>query len=270
VIGKDHKYYGFVDLLDLVQFTSEMFSTQITTQQDVNDLFDKEGFWKETTVRQLIRSPLSKGFVADTIKQGYSLSYAFEYMARTGTHRVLIVDDNQRVVNLITQSMFIQFFHNHVDQLGEVAQCKVTEILTRTPITLLLSLKESEPAINGFDILAKQRVSGLAVVDEKNGHLVDNLSIRDLRGIGTDGASFWRLYDTVKNYKKKCRELFPDQTSKAVIAVVEDDSLAEVLKLMVSNLVHRVFVIASKDNPVPKNVITLTTVLRFLITKLSK
>ena len=59
----------------------------------------------------------------------------------------------------------------------------ITEGLTRSVVTI----KESEPAINAFNTMTTKNVSGLAVVDNE-GTLVGNISVRDLRGVGSPPA----------------------------------------------------------------------------------
>ena len=49
---------------------------------------------------------------------------------------------------------------------------------------------------------------GLAIVNTE-GILVGSLSVRDLRGIGQNGAVFSRLFKTVKEFKEDTVEMFP-------------------------------------------------------------
>ena len=49
-------------------------------------------------------------------------------------------------------------------------------------------------------MMIEKNVSGLAVVDD-SGQLTTNISVTDLRGIGTNGERFSRLFRPIKQYK---------------------------------------------------------------------
>ncbi len=59
----------------------------------------------------------------------------------------------------------------------------------------ILTINENARPLTAFRLMMEHGVCGLAVVDA-NGKLVDEISVRDMRGMGWDAASFWRLYGT--------------------------------------------------------------------------
>ena len=114
-----------------------------------------------------------------------------------------------------------------------------------------------------------QCVSGLGVVNDK-GHLVDILSVRDLRGIGMKAEHFERLWQPVGRFKAETRSEFHRQTPPQPIHVSEDGSFERVIRLMDDGNIHRVFVVdGTEDGGMrPTHVITQRDVLRFLLSKM--
>jgi CBS-domain-containing membrane protein len=73
----------------------------------------------------------------------------------------------------------------------------------------VISVSEDDKALDAFYLMVERDIQGLAVID-KEGKLVGNLSIRDLKIIGPDVEMFWRLQQTVKNFLVKVTaELLP-------------------------------------------------------------
>jgi CBS domain-containing protein len=108
----------------------------------------------------------------------------------------------------------------------------------------------------------------LGVTNDK-GHLVDTLSVRDLRGIGVKAEHFERLWHSVKAYKDEVRKEFHRQTPPQPIHVTEDDTLEAVIRAMDDGNIHRVFVVQKVEGGLrPTFVITQRDVLRFLLFKL--
>ncbi len=68
----------------------------------------------------------------------------------------------------------------------------------------VLSVSEDTPALDAFNMMVTKQVQGLAIVTE-DGRLRGNLSLRDLKLIGSDAALFWRLHQTVKQFVTKLR-----------------------------------------------------------------
>ena len=114
-----------------------------------------------------------------------------------------------------------------------------------------------------------QCISGIGVTDEK-GHLVDVLSVRDLRGIGVKAEHFERLWQSVKRFKQETRAEFHPQTPSQPIYVTEADSFERVLHLMDDGNLHRTFVVEKVEDGGLKltHVITQRDALRFLLFKM--
>ncbi len=89
----------------------------------------------------------------------------------------------------------------------------------------------------------------MGVIDDK-GKLVDEISVRDLRGMGFEANSFWRLYGSIGQFKKSVRERY---ASVGLALVVNgDDSFATVITKMHESKMHTAWVVDKKGHPVHK------------------
>ena len=60
---------------------------------------------------------------------------------------------------------------------------------------------EGDLALSAFKQMVQWNVSGLAVVDAK-GQLIDNISVRELRGMGATAEQWQNLWLSVKDFKQ--------------------------------------------------------------------
>jgi len=125
---------------------------------------------------------------------------------------------------------------------------------------VVTTIDESAKSIIAFREMVRRNVDHLAVVD-KNGVLVDNLSLRDLRGIRPDVKVFYRLWSSVLEFKTKVREEYPEKTPIGVLHVLPTDTLYKVVELMAVKHIHHVFVV-DPDTKAPTRVITQADIMR--------
>jgi len=260
VINKDGKFYGFVDQHDIVVHVSNLFSDlNGTNLTDVEKLFEAESTFCKSTVAQIAKYPVRKENPNHPVHAGSSLFVAWELLASTpdGIHRIPVINDQQVIVDVVTQSMLIDFLWQNLERIGIVADTKVQSIHGSTPV---LTVQENTKAIVAFRQMASSGVYGLAVLD-KDGKLVDNISIRDLKGIHPDAKIFWRLWNTVKVFKEKALADFPPPTKiEGPIYVKAGDKLRDVVEKMALNHIHRIYVV--DDNMSPQRVISQSDILR--------
>eukprot|EP01126_Amoeba_proteus_P010368 TRINITY_DN1402_c0_g2_i2.p1 TRINITY_DN1402_c0_g2~~TRINITY_DN1402_c0_g2_i2.p1 ORF type:complete len:165 (+),score=23.02 TRINITY_DN1402_c0_g2_i2:356-850(+) len=153
--------------------------------------------------------------------------------------------------------MLIDLLWQNIERIGKISERSVTEITGSCPVR---AVHERTKAIVAFREMSLQNLNGIAVVDD-SGVLVDNLSLRDLKGIHSDAKVFWRLWNTVKDFKAKMCQDFPSSIGLKPICVTTDDTLYMVIERMALNHVHRVYVVDDLESMVPKRVITQTDVL---------
>lgn len=92
------------------------------------------------------------------VKVGYSLFSAVETLAKERhLHRVPVIDENRKLVNILTQSMLIKFVARNLELLGEKRELelkKIPELFHR-----VLFVKESDLAVEAFKIMCTNVIS---------------------------------------------------------------------------------------------------------------
>ncbi len=98
---------------------------------------------------------------------------------------------------------------------------------------------------------------------DKDGVLVDSLSVKDLKAIHHDGSMFWRLFQDVETFLKKLKADFPNSRPKDVVCVTKTDTLETVIRYCAETGVHRIFVIDAAKKPT--HIVTPKEILREII-----
>lgn len=272
-------YVGFIDMMDLVQKTKELFWGD--TEEAWTDFWDKELRFQNTTVDDIITKStgLFDRDVVPPISSEFSTFSALEMLVRSNHHRLVVMDpETNSLDTIITQSMMISWVRQHKSLLGTLRTTLVSDIVDELK-TGCVTVNEGSKAINAFNIMSTNKISGLAVVDD-DGLLQHSISVRDLRTVGTSGEFFHRLFRSIKEFKKLAREehsvLAPrthyskKMTPRRAIFVTPDDNFEDVLNKMYDGNIHRVFVCESVDRPKPTHVISQVDLLRLVLDHIIK
>lgn len=264
VLNQKKKYYGMVEMFDLLEYITSLFSDLSSTKLiDLEKMLVSERKFINATVKDVIKSPFPKYKSHKTLEKGFSLYTAWEMLALTGTNRVVVLGDSEEVVDIITPSMLVDFLWQNIEKVGDVAKRVVKDLIIE-PTETLATIRENTKAIVAFREMVRMDKSGLGVVNEA-GQLIDNISARDLKGIHAEANVFWRLWSTVSDFKKKERMEYDKKVPFGVISVKPDDSLYTVVEKMATLHIHRVYVV--DRNQAPIRVITQTDILREILAK---
>jgi CBS domain-containing protein len=266
VLTQKGEYHGIVEIFDIVRFVTEIFADISNTAMiDIEKLFASDTKFSKATVADVMQWPLKKNNPFHPVAMGYSLFSALEVLALSDAKRVPIIDANSQVVDVVTQSMMVDFLWQNIEMINKLADKKVEDIQPMRN-RVVTQVDEHSKAIVAFREMVNRQEDYVAVVD-KHGNLVDNLSLRDLRGIRPDVKVFYRLWNSVAEFKSKVREEFPDKTPGGVITVLPSDTLYQVVEIMAVKHVHHVFVVESASSRKPVRVISQTDVLREILAK---
>jgi len=155
-----------------------------------------------------------------------------------GVHRVMVTGDDGEE-GLLSQTDIVRFIHRNADKFpadvlaAPIAACK------GTPVTM----DASSRALVGFRKMVVNDRSSVGIVDDQ-GVLVGNLSLSDLRGLSK--ASFGLLADPVGDY---LRSRSATGAVRPLIKVPEGTSVQDVIKMMVEEKVHRVWIVDADGKP---------------------
>jgi CBS domain-containing protein len=248
VVTQVGAYYGFIDMLDVVRFVTDLVGENIMTKHDFD--LEKIDEFKSATVQHLMKYPISKKNPFHPVSTSQSLLSVIEILA-TGVHRVPVINESNEIKHLVTQSSVIKFIKDHLEILGAVRKKKIHE--TDFGIQYVVSVLHNEAAIDAFKLLKICNVSGLAIVDD-NGSLIGVISARDIKRISSTAAWISRLFKPVSEFVQ----------NKPVV-VRPDDTLEHALVKCVEYDIHRVFVVNEQLEPV--GVISLTDILHEFMKK---
>jgi len=260
------KYYGFLDLADIVKFVVQHFGeSTLKSNEDFWALVEKEEFFKTRTVNDVMVYPLQKRNPFHPVPRGYSLFAVTEVLGRErGLHRVPIIDQNRRLVHLVTQSQLVTLLHQYTDKLGDIKH-KPVNMITGFGQDVIC-IRENAIAMEAFNMMVHENVTGLAVVDAE-GKLTGNISLRDLKAISHDANFFTRLFTDVKTFLHRVtsdNETAESIRPRRVIFARETDTLETIIKQLADHRIHRIF-ICDKDHK-PVGVVSLKDLLYEIIT----
>mmetsp|Transcript_19871 Transcript_19871/g.55840 ORF Transcript_19871/g.55840 Transcript_19871/m.55840 type:complete len:344 (+) Transcript_19871:61-1092(+) len=253
---KDHnRFYGFVDMLDVVTKISDSFQETPPSSAEDMELFQL-GQFQHLSVSDAMDHPYDRHYASHPVRSNLSLFSAMETMASRKSRRLAVVGSDGRVNNVVTQSMAIRFLADAHSQIPETTLSTTMQELYETgkiPKTVQ-TVELDSPAISAFRTMAENQISALPVVDPF-GHICDVMSIRDLRNLKKNLSSVSRLWLKVGDFKKV------DQVAHHKLVTVDVEStLGEVLDHIRKTNVHRVFILKDK---MPVSVVSLTDLMSY-------
>ena len=176
-----------------------------------------------------------------------------------------------RVTNVISQSDILKFLHQHKDKCGPIMHMPVGALGLAHKQVVCVS--GDMPTINAFATMEACGVSSVGIVDQRNGGcLVANLSASDLRGLepqhfgvlGLPVYQFMKLRNTRPGWPAKPVAgangwgLKGAKDGVILVSVRPADSLWDAVDALVTNRVHRVYVV--DDDGHPLSIITITDI----------
>lgn len=205
-------------------------------------------------------------------------------------HRVAVFDAHGEITNIVSQMDIVRWLTSSPDILGDVGNKSVTELGLHTEGEKVVTVDPHLPTLIAFEQMLHQGVSGAAVVAQ-TGQMMANLSVSDLRCIHPEHlsvlalpvAEFLALSHNTEylGFSRQTSEssehpFFAQLASRPAEAPGADEdeirlitckrssALIEVLKMMVDNRVHRVYIVDPDNKPcqvvgviTPSDVLTL-------------
>jgi len=186
------------------------------------------------------------------------LSLMDMFSREVNLHRVPIIHDDGEVIGLVSQSLVVEFLYHHLPKA--LSERKLKNWL-KQPKGLVHSVSMMDKAIEAFKYMLEYNVSGLAVVDEQ-GKLWASLSSSDIKG-SLDTNLFADMYLPIYLYLQKCRPEFTKENADHPITCTLEDSIFDLLDKMVSQHIHRIFIVDKEFKPIQViSVCDIITILR--------
>lgn len=179
-------------------------------------------------------------------------------------HRVGITNgsDTNRCVNIISRSGLCKFLAD------KVSADKLDETLADVGLEYnkeIVCIRDDAPAFEAFEVMDRQNISGLAVVDDE-GKLLGNTSARDVKMAAIDQGKTAMKQDILSylaavrqtQFAKGGKDRYP------VCLIHESDAtVGRVLHLLAKTGYHRVFVTDEDSKPI--GVVSVFDIIRFIV-----
>jgi len=244
------RFVGQIDILEIMRFTAlEFFGDNI-----FKDDFFTNFQYKKGTAGLLCNVPRCKYI---TVLDGQdTLETAMKTLnQQKRSAMVLLKRENTSTYEykLLSQMDIVRFLFKKIDKTG----CNVTIQDLEIAGNSVVSISSKEQAVNGFQKMYKDQIGAVAIVDDRSGKLVANLSASDLRGIS---------YQTIAGVKLPVLDFLEMMTGKKVskpIFCMPNDLLLDVLSKIILHNIHRVWVTDTERKPI--GVVTLTDIINAVL-----
>jgi CBS domain-containing protein len=160
-------------------------------------------------------------------------------------HRVLVVNEEGQLINLITQTRVLGLLSTVLDTIEESKKSLKEHGLGFKKV---LTVPRTLSAFQGFKFLKDNNISGCGVTDE-SGRLVGNLSINDMKTLGFTLDYFNLLTQPLSKYLEFTKGKESLGAKRDVITITEDMSLMTAIQMMYGNRIHRLYIVDKEMKP---------------------
>lgn len=253
--------YGLADCLGVVDFSDIVSSLMTLREKGYDERNPKKHIWSKfenMSVEKEIKFNAAK-YIQISVKS--TMLEAVEKCAEFGLRRMLAIDENDKVVAVLSPSEMMKHLLDALEKKEDVTLNKVISELAigSTPV---LTTSKKDRLMNAFKKMQKAQVSAIGIVDEKTGALQASLSMSDVSllikeqksGFFTD--SVWAYVTHKKD--QEINERFP------FFSVMNDKKLVDVMSRMLATKVHHLYVV--NDDMKPAKMVSFADICRGLLT----
>jgi len=197
--------------------------------------------------------PQKKDQFCEVFENG-TLYQVLEEMFSKEIHRVPVMDDAGAIINILSQSDITQFMADNKRLWSSLGHKTVEQLSLGTDTVICMS--QHACAIHAFYLMSFNKVTAVAVVDSDE-KLVANISASDIRGLTQEKFGMLLLPIT---------EFFAKLTGakfKSALSVKKTSKLSDVIHLLMTYKVHRVWLVDDAERPI--GLISITDVMKMLV-----
>jgi len=244
VFNSKKEFVGIIDMLDLVTYVSAKFSKVSLLAEESYRQMDE---FASKQIKDLLGASLRNS--PKCISYESPLLPLISLLSDSHTHRVAVLNEQRDLIGLISQCTVVQFLYKKKDQLNEKLNLQVQSWLKKTSV---ITIHMDRFVIEAFQTIWDEMVSGLAVVNDE-GKLVSNISASDLRNTKMKpGQIIHELYQPLKQFlhirsSTKEQIMMGDLPKHDPVFVTREATMLDVMELVVTNKVHRVYVVDNNN-----------------------
>lgn len=265
---EQNKYWYMFSIRDVVEHAMRIFDEEEFSHESlpaVAFLTEKDHF-RNYKVKDIV------GRKEKLLEVGTDITVdkVVEMMVNSNAHRVISLNPDRSLNNIITQSRVVECLVQLFDvspSLGSLGKQTVKD-LGLGKNDSIVSVRDSDKAIQAFKLMCQNNISGLPVLGAKN-ELVGNISESDLRAIQSNAQYLKLLFLPVGEYLEAMRK-HESTLPRAVRAKPKPlvkceliDTYRTVVERVVEAKVHRCYVIDGSGAVI--GVISLHDILRALV-----
>ncbi|CAM8936440.1 unnamed protein product [Rhodiola kirilowii] len=229
-------------------------------------LLQEEPF-KSTTVGSILKSYRWAPFVPVSTES--SMLSVLLLLSKYRLRNVPVIEPGSPIIkNFITQSAVVQGLQgcSGRDWFDLISSRPLSDLgLPFMSANEVISIQSSEHVMEAFKKMRDHRVGGLPVVDGEKKKIVGNVSIRDIRHLLLKPDLFSNFRElTVKDFVETVAGTTKDGRVVPPITCKVESTLGDVIHLLASKAVHRIYAVAGEDAEVV-GVITLRDVISCFI-----
>jgi len=248
--------------LDLLAFLVKVISRPITDFVEgesitltTDSLLAAQKRTKDFTMTHVTETiDLSKRNPYIPVREDKPIKLALDYL-KGSIHRVGVVNDREELTGVLTQSAMARWLWKNQ---GNIPDWNGNQHIGNTPFRTpeMLQVHPASRALDAFTRMHRERVSALAVVNGKD-KLVGGLSATDLEILLPMDLTI--LLKTTEEFLSLIR-VAQHRPADFTVSCLPSTPLNEVIKMLIDNRVHRVYLVDEKKHP--RGVVTLTDIIR--------
>jgi len=219
------KFVAFVDLIDFAVHLGRTYIENEIIEGSVSRMLEEEQ--RFTTLQIADESSKNPWY---TVNLHAPLKEVMEMIIHHGIHRVAVVDSEDDLKYVLTQTDLISFIHQHLDKISQLKSKTVEEL--NLGFKEVISVTVKEQVWKALIMMNSKGVSGIGIVEE-DGSIIGHISSADLKGVDFDTHIMTKLKQTVAEFKKEMK----------VVSVLPTATFSEVVETLKGNKVHRVYVV---------------------------
>jgi CBS domain-containing protein len=255
-----HEYIGFLDIRDLVALVVFAYDDQKVSDNSLlaNLIhYGVIGFNTENNTEEGVSvSFLARRHPFKPVRPSDSLYKVLKVLTK-GTHRVPVVDDTGKVINIISQSTFVKLLYTlKVEDIFPISQ------IPAVGTTNVVTVNMNESLIKTLRVIVKNKISGVGIVNNQ-GQLIGTTTGKDLK-LFLHNPTLQALNRPIFDNMKAIRAEDVNERNTS-ISTFETDTLKRVISLLCVTKVHRIFVMNNESEFKPVRVISIVDILKYLI-----
>lgn len=254
------EYIGFLDVHDLVSFVCFVYDEQKVSDNNTlkDTILHGVKMFKTPATDGVTLSYLARRNKFTPVHQNTSLLSVVELLTH-GLHRVPVLSEEGKVINIISQYSIIAFLEKHLDDIKDLISIKFEDAKIGT--NSIYSVRKNTSVIETLRLMDSKKLSGIAIVDSQE-RLVGTTTGKDLV-LFLKNPSLSILQQPIFNFLNEVRNLSIDILTPT-ISIFKKDKVARIISILSSTHVHRIFIVDGEENYKPISVVSLSDVLKFL------